>query len=62
MKILDGRRVLLVEPPVQESGHDCSFPDFGGSQNHHPVTVLRWDGEVALGRRHFLNHAWFRGD
>lgn len=59
VKILDGRRVLLLEPPVQEPGHDRRFPDFGGSQNHHPVTVLRRDGKVALGRRHLLNHGWF---
>lgn len=59
VKILNGRRVLLLEPSVQEPGNDCRFSHFGGSQNHHPVTVLRWDGEIALARRHFLNHSWF---
>lgn len=62
VKVLDGRRVLLVEPPVQEAGHDGRLPNFGGSQNDHPVAVLGRDGEITLGRCHFLNHGSAVGD
>lgn len=56
VKVLDSRRVLLVESPVQESGHDCTFANFGGSKNHHPVAVLCWDVKIAFGGRHFFDH------
>lgn len=56
VKVLYGRRVLFLKAPVQKPGHDRRFPNFGGSENDHPVAVLRWDVKLVLWRTHFLDH------
>lgn len=48
VKVLDGGRVLVVEPLVEEPRDDCSLSNFGGAQNHHPVAILRRDVELVL--------------
>lgn len=57
VKVLDGGRVLVVEPLVEEPRDDCSLPNFSGAQNHHPVAVLGRDVELVLGWGHLLNHS-----
>ena len=57
VEILNGRRVLVIEPLVQKPRDDGGLPHFGGAQDHHPVAVLGRYVERVLGWRHFLNHA-----
>lgn len=56
MKVLNSGRILVVKPLVQKPRDDCSLPNFGGAQNHHPVAILGRYVELVLGWRHFFNH------
>lgn len=49
VKVLDGWRVLVVEPLVEEPRDDGSLPNFGGAQNHHPGAVLGRDVQLVFG-------------
>ncbi len=56
MKVLYGRRVLLLEASVQEARHYRRLANFGGSENDHPVAVFRRDVKLVLRGTHLLNH------
>lgn len=60
VKVLYGRRVLLLKASVQKAGHYRRFPNFCGSENDHPVAVFRRDVKLILRRTHFLNHVFLR--
>lgn len=49
MKVLDGGRVLVVEPLVEEPRDDGSLSNFGGAQNHHPGAILGRDVQLIFG-------------
>ncbi len=56
VKVLYGRRVLLLEASVQEARHYRRLANFGGSENDHPVAVFRRDVKLVLRGTHLLNH------
>lgn len=56
MKVLDGRRVLVLKATVEEAGNDRALAHTGGTQHHHPVGVLGRHAESAVPAGQGLHH------